>query len=95
MAIKLSTAAQMDLFHIAVDGLDIFGPAQTERYEAGLNKTLEFLARNPRATAEHGEYTPPVRVCPYQAHIIIYRIEDDDVFVVRICHSREDWTRFA
>ena len=95
MPIRLSAAAQLDLFQIALDGLDMFGPVQTERYEAGLNKTLDFLSRNPRAAQEYDEYTPPVRICPYQAHVIIYRIEDDSVFVIRVCYSREDWTRFA
>ena len=95
MAVKLSAAAQFDLFQIAMEGLDQFGPAELAKYEAGLQKTLDTLSRNPRITVEYDSYHPPVRIHPFQAHIIIYRIENEDVFVVRVCHSREDWTRFA
>ena len=94
MAYRLSTAAQFDLFKIALDGLEQFGPSQVARYEAGLQKTLERLSRNPRLATEHQEYSPPVRTFPFRAHVIIYRIEEDEIFVIRICNAREDWTRF-
>jgi toxin ParE1/3/4 len=93
VAIRLSAAAQYDLVKIALDGLEKFGPYQVERYEAGLNKLMDQLAHNPNMAAEHTQYDPPVRMFPYQSHIILFRVDDGDIFVLRICHAREDWTR--
>lgn len=93
MAVKLSNAAQRDLFDIALDGLDKFGPRQAEIYETGLVKCLDTLDRNPRIGSEHDDYVPPVRMFPYQSHVVVYRIEDAGIFIIRICHAREDWTR--
>ncbi len=94
MTYRLSSAAQFDLFRIAFDGLDLFGARQVAKYETGLKHTLDVLAQYPRAAPERDEYSPPVRIHPFQAHVIVFRIEDnDDIFILRICHAREDWTR--
>ncbi|MGX5711033.1 type II toxin-antitoxin system RelE/ParE family toxin, partial [Brucella lupini] len=38
------------------------------------------------------EISPPVRVHPFKAHLIIYQIEvDGTVFVFRVRHAFEDW----
>ena len=74
-----------------MDGLDKFGPFQVEKYEKGLEKTFEFLARTPYAAAERGELDPPVRVYPFYAHVIIYRVEGDDIVIVGVRHGHEDW----
>ena len=95
MTVRLSAAAQLDLFQIAMEGLDRFGAHQVARYETGLQKTFDLLGRNPKIAPEHAEYTPPVRIYPYRAHVIIYLIVENDIFVLRICHSRDDWTRHA
>jgi toxin ParE1/3/4 len=95
MSVKLSAAAQLDLFQIATEGLERFGPHQVARYEAGLQKAFDLLARNPKIASEHSEYTPPVWIYPFQAHVIIYFIVEEDIFIVRVCHSRDDWTRFT
>jgi len=78
-----------------MDGLDQFGPLQVEKYEAGLTKTFEFLGRTPHAAAEHDEYDPPVCIYPFYAHVIIYRLDGDEVVIMRICAAREDWTKLV
>ena len=95
MAIRLTGPAQHDVYRIAVEGLDRFGGHQVAKYEAGLNNTLAFLSDYPYAAAEHQEYNPPVRIYPYEAHIIIFEVVAGDVVVLRICHAREDWTRLV
>ncbi len=95
MTVRLSQAAQLDLFQIALDGLDQFGPHQVAKYEAGLQVVLGTLEANPRLAAERADHDPPVRIHPYQAHVIIYRIDDTGIFVLRVCHAREDWTRLV
>ena len=57
-----------------------------------LAKTFEFLAENPQAARLREEIDPPVRIHPVQAHLVVYRVDDDgDVFVIRIRHGHEDW----
>ena len=39
------------------------------------------------------ELSPPMRIHPFKAHLLIYRIEEDgDILIVRVRHGHEDWT---
>ncbi|WP_416065788.1 type II toxin-antitoxin system RelE/ParE family toxin [Rhizobium sp. ZK1] len=40
---------------------------------------------------ERQELTPPMRLHPHQAHLIAYTIREDDIVIVRVLHSRQDW----
>lgn len=89
---RLSRKAEDDVVDIFVFGREQFGVHQAERYHDLLEKTFRFLAENPEAARERTEITPPVRIHPFQAHIVIYTIDaDGDVFVLRVRHGREDW----
>ena len=70
----------------------MFGEAQADAYFSGLQTTFEFLAENPRAARERIEFRQSVRVYPYQAHVLVYLLEGNDILIVRIRHGREDWT---
>ena len=89
---KLTKEADGDLDHILTYGIIHYGEAHADRYYDGLINQFENLSFNPRLYAERHEITPPVRVCPYGVHIIIYTIKDDGtLFVIRVRHGREDW----
>lgn len=93
MSFILSGAAEEDIIGIAEHGVANFGIAQARRYHDELFDTLELLTQNPRMARERDEITPPVRIHPFKAHLIIYRVEDNDmVFVIRIRHAHEDWS---
>jgi toxin ParE1/3/4 len=34
-----------------------------------------------------------VRVHPFQAHVIIYVVDDAGVLIVRVLHGRQEWER--
>ncbi|TDY02711.1 type II toxin-antitoxin system RelE/ParE family toxin [Thiohalophilus thiocyanatoxydans] len=92
MAYKLSRKAEEDTIAVFVAGIEQFGLLQAERYHDELEKCFQFLAENPKAARERYEITPPVRVHPFESHLIIYTVdEDDDVFIVRVRHGHEDW----
>jgi len=91
MAYRLSRKAEADLLDIYRAGVEAFGRDQAERYFATLETTFDFLAEYPRAARERLEITPPVRVHPCRAHMIIYVIEGADIFILRLRHGREDW----
>jgi toxin ParE1/3/4 len=41
---------------------------------------------------EREEISPHVRIHPFKAHLVVYRIEENGaIFVIRIRHGHEDW----
>lgn len=91
MGYRLSHRAEEDLIGLYVSGTREFGNAQAERYYAGLERAFDFLSDYPRAARERTEIVPPVRVHPYRAHVIVYMVGENDVFILRIRHCHEDW----
>ena len=92
MAYGLSVKAEEDIARAYCDGIRLFGLDQAETYYAGLERAFQFLSDTPKAARERTEITPPVRVHPYQSHIIVYLIDDkNDVLILRVRHGREDW----
>ena len=42
---------------------------------------------------ERHEISPPVRIHPFRAHLVVYRInEDESIFMIRIRHGHDDWS---
>ena len=91
MGYRLTSGAADDLIHIYLEGVRLFGTAQAEKYQDELEERFELLAFNPYMTRERRELTPPVRINPFRSHVIVYRIEDDDILIIRVRHGREDW----
>lgn len=94
MAFRLSEAADGDIVRLYADGVDQFGLSQADRYHDALFDIFDLLAENPEMARERSELSPPMRVHPFNSHIIIYQIEGDDILIVRVRHGREDWMSF-
>ncbi len=53
---------------------------------------FDLIVANPQMARERHEISPPVRVHPFKAHLIVYTVlETGDVLIIRIRHSHEDW----
>ncbi|HKP79674.1 MAG TPA: type II toxin-antitoxin system RelE/ParE family toxin [Phenylobacterium sp.] len=91
MAVKPSRAARQDIIEIYLRSEEAFGETQADRYVADLESTFAFLAEHPMAARERFEFAPPVRIHPYRAHLIVYRLDGGDVLILRLRHGREDW----
>lgn len=91
MVYRFSRKADQDVVAIYLEGAERFGRAQADRYVADLHDTLAFLADNPRAARERSELRRPVRVHAYKAHVIVYRLDGQDILILRLRHGREDW----
>ncbi|MBR0555140.1 type II toxin-antitoxin system RelE/ParE family toxin [Ciceribacter sp. L1K23] len=92
MGFRLSGEAEEDIIAIAEHGISVFGRAQAKRYHTELLALLGLIGENPRMARERTEIVPPVRLLPFKAHLIVYVVEEDDeVFVVRVRHGRENW----
>lgn len=92
MGFRLTQAAEADIIRIATQGIRLFGHGQARRYHDELFALFDLLASNPRMARERSELSPPMRIHPFKAHLIVYRIEDDgDVLIIRVRHGHEDW----
>ena len=56
-----------------------------------MGATFRLLRQFPELARERDEIVPPVRVHPHRAHLIVYRVGEDAVEVIRVLHSRQDW----
>ena len=93
MPFILSVQAEEDIISVAEEGIRIFGALVAKRYHDELFNLFELIAGNPRMARERHEISPPVRIHPFKAHLVVYRINDDrTVFVIRIRHGHEDWS---
>ncbi|MCQ8874822.1 type II toxin-antitoxin system RelE/ParE family toxin [Mesorhizobium sp. LMG17149] len=91
MGFRLSLAAEEDIVSIAEQGVRLFGAVQARQYHDEFT-IFDLIAASPRIARERLELAPPMRIHPFKAHLVVYRIEaDDDVFIVRIRHGHEDW----
>ena len=91
MIFRTSPQADEDIADLYVAGARSFGVAQAERYQDGLFSAFQMLADNPLMARERRELTPPVRLHPYQAHMIVYVEQGAGVLIVRVLHGRQDW----
>jgi toxin ParE1/3/4 len=92
MPFSLSVQAEEDIVSIAEEGIRIFGAVVAKRYHDELYALFELIAANPRMARERLEISPPVRIHPFKAHLVVYRIEENEsIFVIRIRHGHEDW----
>jgi len=89
--LKLTAAAARDLSNIYRHGFERFGKIQADRYYDMLMETLDVIAANPRIARERTEISPPVRIHPFVAHIIIYESIELGAIILRVRHRREDW----
>ncbi|WP_018237855.1 type II toxin-antitoxin system RelE/ParE family toxin [Ensifer sp. BR816] len=96
MGFRISLAAEEDIIAIAKEGVRLFGAAQARRYHDELFSIFALIAANPRMARERQELSPPMRVHPFKAHLVIYQIEpDDDILIVRVRYGHEDWANSA
>lgn len=90
MEYRLSAQAQQDLLAIYVQGAERFGPDQADRYAERFIDAFERLVDFPEMARPRREYGGR-RILRVGIHIVVYRIEADTIFVIRVRHGREDW----
>jgi toxin ParE1/3/4 len=90
----LTPAAKADLADIWQHGAVTWGMAQADQYADGLFALFDLLAAFPELSRERTELSPPVRIHPSGAHLVIYRIAGQGVEVIRLLHARQDLRLF-
>jgi toxin ParE1/3/4 len=90
-AYRLTPAAQNDLEDIWIYTAHQWSVAQADRYTDILEDTFERLLFMPEMMRERVEFDPPVRIHPSAEHLIIYRIEDEYLAILRILGAGQNW----
>jgi toxin ParE1/3/4 len=86
MTYRLSPQAETDLEEIG-DYIAQDSPANARRFIEQLTQKFVVLARSPRIGRARPELKPDLRSFPYGAYLILYRIIEDGVEIVRVVHS--------
>lgn len=86
----LRPAAEADLSEIWRHGAATWGVEQAERYADGLFALFDLLADFPEIARQRAEFSPPVRIHPSGAHLVIYRREGQGVEIIRILHAHQN-----
>ena len=94
MSYRTTEAADRDIADLYADGEAQFGTRQAERYQDGLFDLFDLIADNPRLARERAEFTPPLRLHPYGAHLVAYTLDDVGVLIVRVLPGRANWERW-
>jgi toxin ParE1/3/4 len=88
----LTRNAALDIDHIFEYGLLKFGRSRADRYIRELNSILTLISENPQIARVRHEITPPIRVHPFNAHVIVYTLKDTNVpLILGVKSSRSAW----
>lgn len=91
MTLRLSRRAELEFELIYAESCEQFGLAQADSYATGLGRALARLAASPQMARRREELVSRARAYRYKAHMIVYREEDDGIFIIRLPHARSDW----
>ncbi len=86
--IELSEQAYDDLVNIQNYTYARFGASQQKRYAAFLEEAFSFLQMHPFGGHRRDDIPKDYQAWPVQEHIIIYRVEKDILYIVRVLHER-------
>ena len=91
---RLSRRAATDLEDIADYTIKQFGVEQARVYRDSLKSCFQRLANNPKVGRKAEQLAHGLRRFEHQAHIVFYTVDDDELYVVRVLHSRMDVRRY-
>ena len=91
MRLLETKAARADLDKIFLHSLKTYGEAAAGRYIGQLLDLYDLILSQPEMARQREEIDPPVRIHPYGAHLIVYRIGEGTVTIIRILPSAADW----
>lgn len=88
---QLTPKATDDLEEVWRYGAENWGLEQADLYIDGLAHLFDVLVKNPVLARERAEFTPLVHIHTHQSHLVVYRVEDDHVLIVRILGGEQNW----
>lgn len=86
---RLTRAADGDFESIFDFGIDQFGLVRADAYQRGMIERFAQLAERPSLYPSVGHIQPGLHRSVYQSHSIYYRVESEEIVIVRIL-GRQD-----
>lgn len=93
LPIRLSKKARQDFIDILRYTAQIWGPHQLETYRDKIDDALQAISRNPELGHTREDLPTTHRAYLVGAHVVVYRLEDQGIGVVRILHQRMSLAR--
>lgn len=88
--LSLSVSAQADLAGIARHSEQAWGPARKKLYMAAIGRRLTLLRVRPFVGAAREDIAPSYRSLRCAAHMIFYRVDANQIRVLRVLHVKMD-----
>ena len=88
--LDIKATARAELAQIYDYSVAEFGPKVAEAYLTGLRNTFDRLLEFPFIGTIYPDVTPDVRVTIHRSHRVFYRIDGDEILIVRILHKMRD-----
>jgi toxin ParE1/3/4 len=88
-----SRDASADIADIMAFSVAQFGKAVAVDYLDGLEIACELLREYPEMAAVYPRVKPEMRCLTYRSHRIFYRVDGDEVLIVRVLHRARDAKR--
>ncbi len=93
LKLVISPAAQQDLRDIYQFGLQTWGRLQSSDYLDHLKARFIALTSQPRIAVERPELAQNIRSLPVKSHVVFYRLQTNQLEIVRVLHRRQDPNR--
>ncbi len=91
LSVRLRPAAEQDLSDIWKYTAETWSEDQAAVYLSGIGQACSRLAEFPEMARLRMEFSPPVRIFPYQQHVIVYVETSEVLDVLRVLHGRGNW----
>lgn len=88
---RLTPKALTDLEDIWLYTSAQWSVEQADAYVDELERIFTTLAAMPGIARERHEFSPPVRIHPHRQHLIVYRVEQDAIEIIRVLGGAQDW----
>ena len=84
-------AARHDLEQIWLYTRDMWSTAQAIAYTDSLNQQFLHLCDLPEMGRRYPHFAPDIRLLVRTKHIIIYKLSDQTIQIMRVLGSQQDW----
>jgi len=86
-------SARRDIIEILEYTLQTWDEEQSDAYAADLDAGIATLASYPNLGSEVSPKQPGLRRFKVREHLILYRVESDELIVLRVVHPRTNLAR--
>jgi toxin ParE1/3/4 len=93
LPLRFASEAREDVQDLLIYTQEQWGIHQRRVYREALNEAFRSLRANPYLGKARPDLDASVRSLVVEQHLILYRVEDDAVRVLRVVHQRRDITR--